>query len=657
MALVSMTKIRLISYGNDVAKVLETAQRCGVLELTEVRDERLTKTDTQQADLHRQSARVDFAVEFLEKYASEKGALRGLIEGDVVYTTAAEIENVSRNFYVDDVVEQVQNLQVRLNDLVKEKKELLKEFELLEPWEKVPFRVGADLNTARTATHYLVRKGKLPETKPHKDLNDKLKKEGILSVIMIVDERHILLTVFKSDLNAAEDIAKSIGYETVEFEQRRGTPREERERIRRRLVKIEKLSADLVDKAAALAAEHLEKLKMIADYLYWQKERSDVAGSAARTQTCAVFEGWCPAEAVSKLKEAIAAKTQNFSLDEIKPRKEEVPPVEIENGGIVRPFEAVTRLYGLPGHKDLDPTPYLAGFFFVFFGFCLTDVGYGAILAALTGFVLWRYRLYGATKTLVQLLFLGGLASLVMGLIFGGYMGIDTQKLPQFLQKIALFNPLNDPIPVFYVALALGVIHILFGLVLAVVRARRNGRFLEGLLDHGPWILLFLALGLWGAENFGFLPSAAGIYLVYAALAALVLTQGRKEKSLLMKPIKGIMSLYDSVGYFSDVLSYSRLLALGLATSALAFAVNLIADIIGEMVPVVGTVVALVILIVGHLFNLMVNALGAFIHSARLQFVEFFGKFITGTGKPFEPFTRRQRNVVLEKEVDDFLWT
>ena len=644
-----MTKIRLLVHSDQTAPVLDAVQRAEAVELTPVEDQRLNANDVQQADLHRQSARLDFAVEFLREYAQAKKGLRKMVEGEEVYTTQEEVEYVVRTFYADEIVEKAQNLQKKLNDLGKNKKELLKEYEELESWAEVPLTVGADLTTATTTTFWLKRSGRLPDIRPHKDLNDKLKSVGIISAIMIVDERHILLTVFVDQGLSAEQTAKTLNYETVKFAQRRGTPAEERERIVRRLKKIDEMTDEYARTAQILANEHLPQLKIISDYLLWQKERSDVAGGAPRTSTCAVFEGWCPEKSVDKIRQIIKKQTKMFSLTEVAPRKGEAAPVEIFNSGLARPFEAVTRLYGLPGNKDLDPTPYLAGFFFIFFGFCLTDVGYGMILATLTGFILWRYRVRGATKTLIQLLFLGGIASLLMGVIFSGYMGIDTSRLPQFLQKMALFDPLNNPIPVFYVALALGVIHILFGLILSIVRCAKNGNLLEGVLDHGPWIMLFLSLGFWGAESYGIIGTNFGIWAIYASLAALVLTQGRKEKSWLLKPLKGVMSLYDSVGYFSDILSYSRLLALGLATSALAFAVNLIAQIIGDMLPpLVGGVVAVVILIVGHLFNLMVNALGAFIHSARLQFVEFFGKFIEGSGREFKPFARQERNVILE---------
>jgi V/A-type H+-transporting ATPase subunit I len=189
----------------------------------------------------------------------------------------------------------------------------------------------------------------------------------------------------------------------------------------------------------------------------------------------------------------------------------------------------------------------------------------------------------------------------------------------------------------------------MFGILLHIVREAKFTSLTTGLLDHGPWFALFASLVLWGGNTTGLIPGEHTYFIwgIYASLAALVLTQGRNEKGIIKKAFMGVLSLYNSINYFSDVLSYSRLLALGLATSALAFAVNLIASMVAS-VPFVGSLLVVAVLVVGHLFNLAVNLLGAFIHSARLQFVEFFGKFITGNGKDFAPFARKERFVVLK---------
>jgi V/A-type H+-transporting ATPase subunit I len=295
----------------------------------------------------------------------------------------------------------------------------------------------------------------------------------------------------------------------------------------------------------------------------------------------------------------------------------------------------------------------LAGFFFLFFGLSLTDVGYGLFLMVVALVVLFYFKVPPIIKLFGKLLFLMGLSSALVGLLFGGYLGIEASKLPAWLQAIQVFDPIGNPLPVFYLALALGVVQVMFGMVLKIYSDARNKMLMTGILDQGPWLLLFTSLIFYGASVLGyvnFVTSDDVLILVYLALVTVVVSSGRTGKTVLGKIQMSLLSLYNSIGYFSDILSYSRLLALGLATSALAFAVNLIAEIVSEMIPYVGFILAIIILIVGHLFTLVVNTLGAFIHSARLQFVEFFGKFITGTGQNFKPLTRKETYINIVKD-------
>jgi V/A-type H+-transporting ATPase subunit I len=307
----------------------------------------------------------------------------------------------------------------------------------------------------------------------------------------------------------------------------------------------------------------------------------------------------------------------------------------------------------MPGHKDLDPTLFLAGFFFLFFGLSLTDVGYGIFLMAVATMILTLFKVAPVVRTFAKLLLFMGLGSALVGLLFGGYLGIAPESLPSWLRAIQLFDPIGNPLPVFYLALGLGVFQVMVGMFLKIYSDARNGEMMNGILDQGPWLFVFFVAIAYLGVTTGYLYIIATpdqlINLIYVGLVLVVLASGRKGKTILEKVQSAALSLYASIGYFSDILSYSRLLALGLATTALAFAVNLIAEIVSGT-PVVGPVLAIVVLVIGHLFTLAVNTLGAFIHSARLQFVEFFGKFIAGTGREFKPLKRTAEHITIADE-------
>jgi V/A-type H+-transporting ATPase subunit I len=372
-----------------------------------------------------------------------------------------------------------------------------------------------------------------------------------------------------------------------------------------------------------------------------------------QTASTAVLDGWLMAD----MRDAIEADLKNHNVTalftEIEPAADEVPPVEIKNNSFLRPFEVVTRLYGMPGHKDLDPTLFLAGFFFLFFGLSLTDVGYGITLMVVASIVLTLFKVSDAVRTFMKLLLFMGLGSALLGMLFGGYLGIPAEALPSWLQAIQIFDPIGNPLPVFYLALSLGVFQVMVGMLIKIYSDYKNNDLVGGLLDQTPWLFLFILGILFVGIVTGyvtFITTDTIVKLVYLGFALVAITAARKGEGLTGKLIAVLAALYnDTIGYFSDILSYSRLLALGLATSALAFAVNLIAEIVSGT-PVVGPILAVAILIIGHVFALVINTLGAFIHSARLQFVEFFGKFISGTGRNFSPLSRSKRHITAKVE-------
>jgi len=401
-------------------------------------------------------------------------------------------------------------------------------------------------------------------------------------------------------------------------------------------------------KVRELAKNALPILLRANDIVMWRRDKAELLAGTRGTAKVAIFEGWTPSAKIETLERALDRYRGSVAIVAIAPNEGEEPPVEIANGSMVTPFEAVTRLYGLPGYNDIDPTVYLMIPFAIAFGFALTDLGYGIFLVLLAAVSLHFLKDPSVRGYLITL-GVGGASAILFGIITGGYLGIDIGYLPAFLQKAALFDLIKNPLPVFYLSLAVGVLQIMFGMVLRIVREAKNKNLVGGVLDQGPWLLLFLA-GIWyGFARFGYGESfrEPALWSIYVSLALIVLGGVLLGKSVAGRIGKGLGGLYKGVGYFSDILSFSRLFAFGLATSALSFSVNLIAVLLIDMIPYVGYVAAAFVLIVGHVFNLAVNTLGAFIHGARLQFVEFFGKFIDESGRVFRPLTRKSVYVVV----------
>ena len=319
----------------------------------------------------------------------------------------------------------------------------------------------------------------------------------------------------------------------------------------------------------------------------------------------------------------------------------------------VNPFEFVTTLYGRPAYWERDPTPLLAPFFIVFFGLCVSDGGYGVTLAAVSFFLMKKMQ-PGGGRQLMKLLMMGGISTAVVGAVTGGWFGIDQSIMPEWLKSAIVMNPLEEPMKMLNVVFILGIVQVMAGLIIKMVADIQEGRWLDGILDQLLWVF-FLALLVPLGYSFilgGSVPADVAAFCGKGAMAAgalVVLTGARKNRNPVMKVLGGVLKLYDIVGYFGDVLSYARLLALGLATGAIAMAINGVAEM-ASGIPIVGPVAAVVVLIGGHLFNLAVNCLGGFVHSARLQYLEFFSKFFTGGGRAFQPFSVEKRYSITKKE-------
>ncbi len=642
MALLKMKKIKLAFHKESAQPAMEALQKLGALEFSEITDkEKLKKNEKTEFELNYISSRLDHSVSFLSKY-EKKSFFRDIFEGMRTEVGEKEMQDVINNFYYNEIIERVYNVIENINKAEAKLEELKSEKELLELWFNLDIKLSAPRETKNTRTLFLSG-----ETCDIDNFLNKISKD---IVSMRPNENSLAIIFLKSNERKIRETISSYKLGEVELPKRRGAPEEECERIGRAMKKAgSRLNA--YHRLAESLTKHLPKLRVVSDYIHWRKKRFDLVHESYGTEESMVFEGWCPEKALPVLKKELSRKTKLFAMEEIETKEE--PPVEIMNPPALKPFEAVTRLYGLPTAKDLDPTPYLAGFFFIFFGICLSDVGYGVLITSFTLSLLLLFNLNPGMSSFIKLLMAGGISSIIAGVIFGGYFGIDPSLLPEFAQRLQYFDPINSPLPIFYLALILGIIQVIMGMILSILRDAQNNNLKEGLAKNIPWLLLFASLALWAGSSSDVIPAIIipdYIWLIYTSLALIILSGAFLYKgNIFAKAFMGFLNLYNSVGYLSDVLSYSRLLALGLATSALAFSVNLIAGMAYEAVPYVGFLLMIIILVVGHIFNLVVNILAAFIHTARLQFVEFFGKFISGSGRQFKPFYREERNIFLKR--------
>lgn len=436
---------------------------------------------------------------------------------------------------------------------------------------------------------------------------------------------YVVLAYHKQHEQQVLEELKNKGWTRVDLPDVKGAPSQAKGEIKNRLDEISREREEITNEALALI-KYKPELEFLYDYLQIQKDRWAFWENSGETDKTFYVEGWVPETKTEQLKTALndAAPLSYIVLTDAD-EDDDVPTV-LQNPKIVEPFELITELYSLPGKNDIDPNIFMAPFFFVFFGMMVSDAGYGLILALVSGLAMKKIKPKGLAKKLLGLLFLGGVSTFFWGAVFGGWFG-DIIKI-----KPLWMNPLNDPMKLLIFSFVLGIIQIYTGLFLKGYKKIRDGNAMDALLDQGLWLVFLTGFVMFALPGMGQLAKV----VVIAGAAGLVLTQGRHQKSPISKLTSGLLSLYDVTGYLSDVLSYSRVLALGLATGVIATVINTMAKLIG--VNIIGYVFMVILLIGGHIFNVAINALGAYVHSSRLQYVEFFSKFYEGGGRAFKPF-------------------
>jgi V/A-type H+-transporting ATPase subunit I len=437
-------------------------------------------------------------------------------------------------------------------------------------------------------------------------------------------------------------------------------------------------------------AREIMNLKIIYDWIENEFRKNGVASALPETSSTINVIGWIKKKDIDKLKR-LAEEFKFVAFERIAPEPEERPPVAIENPWWSTPYEMLIRLYSMPEQREYDPTPFIAVFFPIFFALCLTDAIYGIFLAL---FSLYLMRRVPGDKSLLWILFVGGIITIFTGSMVGGWAGnlFDLIGIGFFknFKKLMLFDPLTNPMPFFYLSLGIGYIHVLLGVLIEVFDDLRNQDYARAIFENLTWFVLIICLPAYFTIfkspilKILILLSVTGIILYsnragnpplldqilwtllvlfvlgilmkifppffkYMCLALLVvaIVRLKQSKKILVRIAWGLYTLYGITSFVSNVLSYIRLMALGMVTGGIAVTVNMIAWMVLK-IPVFGIVLAIVVLIGGHSFNIIINALGGFIHTMRLHYIEFFGRFYAGGGKMFRPFGMETKYVEIK---------
>jgi V/A-type H+-transporting ATPase subunit I len=408
---------------------------------------------------------------------------------------------------------------------------------------------------------------------------------------------------------------------------------------------------EAMSKAGELAKEQL-KVQILHDHYENLLAREQTRALSPATEYVVLLEGWVKRKDYEHLEEMVG-KFGASTVTEVLPGEGEEIPVEIENRRSVRPFEVITRLYGMPQYLELDPTIYLAPFFAIFFGLCMTDAGYGLLMIAGSLYFLKKFQ---GDKKFAMLMVICSVTTIIAGALTGGWFGDAIQllniawlvKARSAILKFG-FDPMVKPQIFFALALVIGYFQLQFGIAIAFFDKLLRKDFVGAVCEHLSLGLMLncLVAYLFGGKV-GIPEPVRGMFLKAALLPAVVIfLLSHREGGLASRLGMGFFNLFSTIFYIGDTLSYVRLMALGMVTAGFAAAINQMAQMAGQ-VKYVGFLLAILVLLGGHFFNIFISGLGAFVHTLRLQYVEFFPKFFEGGGKMFEPLVKRYRHIYIK---------
>jgi len=636
MAVADVQKVEIVAYSGFKMDLMSSLQEEGLVQIDSVDCEELglsgSGADLSDLDhrLHHISNALDYLSDFEEKKLSEK-----------LFAQKPQLEKKKRNEALNwdylALVEQIEQLQADRNDFLSHIKYLDKEEEFLLPLVELDLSVKSVKSTGKTE----ITIGFLPAS-GLKNL-EALAEDGPLWFSIIhKDKRNAFVILFylKSEKDRMEQALKEINFAPQYFTDPILSKTDENDCVKDILEKIAKEKArkerelnSFNDEAKRLSV-HREKLMLVYDVLVNEREMRHSARLLGETERVFYLEGWIRIEDKNRLLTKLQPYSNYLECYFHLAGPEEEPPVILQNPKSGKPFELITKLYGLPQSGSLDPTLFLAPFFFIFVGIAVGEAGYGLLVTLVCLFFLKKARPKGSFRLFLILMAILGVSNVIFGTLFGGWFGFP-------IRRLMILDPLADPVSFLILSLAFGFVQVLFGTFLNLITLLKKKDYLQALCVQGGWLILLPSLVLYGVTK----NSVAGILALVGA-GGIVLFSA-PSRNPVVRFFGGLYSLYDISRYLADVLSYSRLLALGLATSVIAMVVNTLSQT-ALAIPGVGWLFAGLIFLGGHLFNLAISFLGGFVHSMRLQFVEFFSKFFTAGGKPFKPLE-------LEAKYVDFI--
>ena len=648
-----MKRLTLVGIRQEEADILRALQKVGAVELISV---------TADDDGGEGARKLDEAAERISRFSESLSAIRPYAKKPGFLTPVREEKLEKMQQDVGDAEAASEHIRA----ILEEKKQIEARLEkgrstyaALIPWADMDQEMSSIVSTK--FTHYFT------------GLVDPAAEAAILEQEAISAEfygeagnRAAVLACLQEDARLVAGFLKTINWTDVAFPRMKGTPREAMLALEQEQEAGEKRLFELQSELESCGVS-LDVLENAADALLI--ERDNLAAETQVEKDTSVFrlEGWVRSDEADKVEQAIRSVTEDYYTEYRDPAEDETPPTVLKNDKFNTPFESLITLYSLPDARGIDATPYMTPFYIFLFGIMLSDTGYGLVLSLGAWLFLKLKKPTGGLKGLAMVLFWGGLSTMVWGVLVGTFFGLDFDVIFGTADKFPLLlDPTGNPVGMLLFCLLLGVVHICCGHLIKMKMCFEDKDWQSAVFDNLSWVLVLLGLVLAAlpmASTFFDPPfelgwynalhlNTVGLVMILAGSAMVLLFKGRDKKNPISRLASGLGGLYGATSYLSDILSYARLLALGIATGYLAMVFNTLCSMLmggSGVMKFVGFIIAVVLLIALHIFSIAINTLGTFVHCARLQYVEFFGKFYEEGGRAFKPLQYKTKHVQISK--------
>lgn len=633
MAIVDMKKMTLLAAVQDRGRLLRLMQKLGCVEVIEQDAEEKAQFSHSARDrmdeLNKEVSRLDQAILKLGSFDKSK---KKFLEGKPIATDDQIMGVQASRGDLFDIVDRIEDIERARGELRSQETRLNALIDQLTPWLKLDIPLSQIRNTKTSMIELLA----LP-SRNYDGFKEQLSNAGTAVVKRIGlsgDNLCVFLAVHLSEADVVENAMKAFSVTHVSFPDMKGTPQQAAADARASINEIEKARNRYEQELFELAAG-LTFLRLLRDLEATELSRLEAQERCLQTKSAFLLTGWVPAHKTKELEEKLKKTSPSCEVEFANAPDDEIPPTLLSNKKGIAPFESIVKMFSMPDPHGLDPTFIMMPFWICFFGMMVSDAGYGIILAVAATFVCYKLKGRGSIGKITAVVALGGLATVFWGALYGSWFSIEGIKP-------LLFAPMDKPLEMMILCLAIGGVHIFTGMGIAAYMNIKRGKPLDALYDQGFWMILLIGLLMFLVN------STIGAVLSLTGFFGVLLTAGRgKSKNPLKRILSGLGSLYGISGYISDILSYARLFGMGLATGVIGMVFNTLATMV--MGSPVGIIAGILILIVGHSLNLAINTLGAYVHSCRLQYIEFFSKFYESGGVDFMPLEECTKYVELSE--------